>query len=92
MTEALSEAGGITIGGDTTDIRLVRGPVDKPEVYRASLRAIVDGEGSDTALQPGDVLFVTDHPSEDASEVLRLVTPLFAVGLAALTVFLIASQ
>jgi polysaccharide export outer membrane protein len=91
LTEALSAAGGINTGGDKGDIRLVRGPVERPKVYQASLRAIAAGDAHDVALAPGDVLFVTDHRLEDVGEVLQLLVPLGAIGLAVLTIALIAS-
>jgi polysaccharide export outer membrane protein len=92
LTEALSEAGGITRGGDKTDVRLLRGPVTKPQVYRSNLSAIAEGTEHDVALAPGDVLFVQDHPMEDAGEVLGLLLPIFSVGISALLVtFLVTS-
>lgn len=92
LTEALSEAGGVTPGGDKTDVRLVRGPVSNPKVYRSSLRAIADGAQHDVALAPGDVLFVQDHPMEDVGEVLQLLAPLASVGLVVLLILLVASS
>jgi len=80
MTEALARAGGITTAGDKSDIRLLRGPVEAPAVFRADLAAIVDGAAPDVALQPGDVLFVTDDPLEDVGEVLRLLLPLATIS------------
>jgi polysaccharide export outer membrane protein len=80
MTEALALAGGITTGGDKSDIRLLRGPVEEPAVYRADLAAIVDGDGPDVSLQAGDVLFVTDDPIEDVGEVFGLLMPLAALS------------
>jgi polysaccharide export outer membrane protein len=76
MTEALAVAGGVTPGGDKGDIRLLRGPVEAPRVYRADLNAVISGRGPDVALQPGDVLFVTDHPMEDVTEVINTVVPI----------------
>jgi polysaccharide export outer membrane protein len=92
LTEALSLAGGVNRGGDKDDIRLVRGPVEAPKVYGASLGAIVDGKGPDTVLEPGDVVFVTDHPMEDVGEVVALVAPLASISLAVVTLLLVALQ
>lgn len=92
LTEALSMAGGITSGGDKTDIRLVRGPAEAPKVYRSSLSAIVDGTQRDVVLAPGDVLFVQDDPAEDAGEVLRLLGPLASLGILVFTAWLITSS
>jgi polysaccharide export outer membrane protein len=76
LTEALAAAGGITTGGDTGDIRLVRGAVDAPRVFESSLADIADGEQNDAVLAPGDVIFVEDHFFEDLAEVMELVAPL----------------
>jgi polysaccharide export outer membrane protein len=92
LTEALSAAGGITRGGDKTDVRLVRGPLEKPTVYRSSLAAIADGEEHDVALAPGDVVFVQDHPMEDAGEVFGVLAPLLTVGVMVLLVVLAATS
>jgi protein involved in polysaccharide export with SLBB domain len=92
MTEALSAAGGLTRGGDKSDIRLMRGPPEAPKTYRASLRGIVDGHQHDVALAPGDVVFVTDDPIEDFGEIVRVAAPMAVIGLAILAVTLIVTQ
>jgi polysaccharide export outer membrane protein len=92
MTEALSAAGGLTAGGDKSDIRLLRGPPEAPKAYQASLRAIADGEQHDVVLAPGDVLFVKDDPVEDIGEVVRLFGSIGAAALGVLAVYLIVAQ
>jgi polysaccharide export outer membrane protein len=86
LTEALVLAGGLTPGADKGDIRVVRGPVEAPLVYQASLSDIAEGEQSDATLLPGDVVFVEDHWVEDLGEVFGLVSPI--VG--GLTAFLLS--
>ena len=93
MTEALALAGGITPGGDKSDIRLLRGPVAKPHAYRADISAVVYVTGPDVALQPGDVLFVTDDPIEDVGEVFGVLVPLTTISTGTLLLALVlASQ
>ena len=89
MTEALALAGGITTGGDKSDIRLLRGPLEDPGVYQADLAAIVDGAGPDVALQAGDVLFVTDDPLEDVGEVFGVLVPLTMISTGTLLLALV---
>ncbi len=86
LTEALSLAEGITPGGDRTDIRVIRGPLTQPRIYQTDLKKIVNGESHDVALHPGDVIYVTDHPLEDFSEVMEALGPIitFSVALATL--------
>jgi polysaccharide export outer membrane protein len=92
LTEALALAGGVTVDGDRSDIRLVRGPAEAPDVYSASLDAIVDGAGPDVTLAPGDVLFVTDEWLEDAREVIGVFAPVLSLGASAVLVALLATR
>jgi polysaccharide export outer membrane protein len=81
LTQALALAGGVHVGGDKDDIRIIRGPIDSTRVYATSLRDMVDGESHDVELYPGDVVFVTDHWVEDFSEVTAMLAPLVSIGL-----------
>jgi len=80
LTEVLSMSGGINVGGDKDDIRIVRGPIDSTRVYATSLRDIVDGESHDVELYPGDVVYVTDHWIEDFGEVTGMLAPLASIA------------
>jgi polysaccharide export outer membrane protein len=80
LTEALAMAGGSTQDADNADVRVVRGPLSHPRVYRADLKALVAGTGGDVELAPGDVVFVTEHWFATATNVVnRLVPSLAAV-------------
>jgi polysaccharide export outer membrane protein len=83
LTEVLALAGGVHVGGDKNDIRIIRGPIDSTRVYSASLRDMVDGETHDVELYPGDVVFVTDHWIEDFSEVTGMLAPLVSIAFSA---------
>jgi polysaccharide export outer membrane protein len=84
LTEALAIAGGSTKDSDDADVRIIRGPLGRPRVYRADLAALVAGEGTDLALAPGDVIFVTEHWFATATDVVnRLVPSLATVSVAA---------
>ncbi len=78
MTEALALAAGTTIDADNADIRIVRGDLAAPQVYVASLDDVRDGDGHDVQLEPGDILYVTDHWIADVGEVLDRLGPLLA--------------
>jgi len=88
LTEALSLAGGITPAGDRADIRVIRGPLTEPRIYQTDLKQIVNGDSHDVALHPGDVIYVTDHPLEDFSEVMIAIGPIVSISLAAATLAL----
>lgn len=81
LTQALAISGGVTVGADKSDIRVIRGTLEKPRVYRASLAAVVDGDSHDVLLQPGDIIFVTDDILEDIGEVMGIVSPTLALGI-----------
>ena len=83
LTQVLSLAGGVRVGGDKDDIRIIRGPIDSTRVYETSLRDMVDGDSYDVEMYPGDVVFVTDHWVEDFSEVTAMLAPLVSIGLSA---------
>lgn len=83
LTQALAMAGGITVGGDKADVRIVRGSLDAPRVYTASVNDVIDGDGHDVELYPGDLVWVTDHWIEDFGEVINVIGPLIAVTFSA---------
>jgi polysaccharide export outer membrane protein len=92
LTEALASAGGMDDQGDKDDVRIVRGPVDAPIAYGASLVDIADEDGPDVALLPGDVVFVEDKLLEDIGEVLGLLAPFATVVTTSLVTTLILMQ
>ena len=83
LTEALAMSGGVHVGADKSDIRIVRGPIDATRVYTTSLRDVVDGESHDVELYPGDVVFVTDHWIEDFGEVMAALAPIISLTFSA---------
>lgn len=76
LTTAVAIAGGTAKTADESDVRLVRGPLSAPRVYTSSLRALARGEGTDVALQPGDVVFVSEHWFATSTDVVARLTPL----------------
>jgi len=42
---------------------------------------VFNGSSYDVLLQPGDIIFVTDHPIEDVGEVVSLIAPILSLGL-----------
>lgn len=83
ITEALAAAGGASTDGDRGDIRVVRGSLRAPRVYRTSLTALVNGDGHNVVLVPGDIVFVTQEPMASVGEVLARLSPLLAAGVTA---------
>jgi len=85
LTEALASGGGLNLASDEEDIRIIRGSLKKPIVYQYDLLAMVNGEGGDIELAPGDVVFVTKHWAATMGDVLNRLTPLINLGLTGVT-------
>lgn len=80
LTQALADAGGNTREADNGDIRIIRGPLSNPRVYRASLRALFSGEATDVELQKGDIIYVTEDSFVVFADVLDRLAPLLTTA------------
>lgn len=78
LTDALALAGGTTQDADNADIRVVRGPLSNPRVYRADLKALISGRGRDVELAAGDIVFVTEHWFATTTDVVNRLAPALA--------------
>jgi polysaccharide export outer membrane protein len=92
MTEALALAGGVTVDSDNEDVRLIRGPLKAPKVYRYDLEGLVDNERGDVQLAPGDVVFVTEHWAATMAQVLDRMQPLLQLALTGVQTWFLAEQ
>jgi polysaccharide export outer membrane protein len=81
LTEAIALGGGVNYQSDFTDIRLVRGPLKSPKVYRYDLWELVGQKRGDVQMAPGDVVFITEHWSATMQHVLEKIQPLLALAL-----------
>jgi polysaccharide biosynthesis/export protein len=89
ITEALALAGGVNFNSDYEDVRLIRGPLKKPKVYRWDLEALVEGRAGDIQLAPGDVVFVSEHWAATMGQVLDRVAPLLSIVVTGLQTWLL---
>jgi polysaccharide export outer membrane protein len=87
LTEALASGGGINLASDSDDIRIIRGPLKKPMVYRFNLDAMVAGKTGDVELAPGDVVWVSRHWATTMTEVLNRVAPILSIAISGLTTY-----
>jgi protein involved in polysaccharide export with SLBB domain len=92
MTEALALSGGVTRDSDNEDVRLIRGPLKAPKVYRFDLEGLVDNERGDIQLAPGDVVFVTEHWAATMAQVLERAAPLIQLALTGLQTYFLIEQ
>ena len=87
LVDAIALAGGTTPEADNGDLRIVRGRLSRPSLFTANLGDVFSGRAANPPLQPGDIVFVTEHWFATASQVLNRLTPLMAM--AALTAGLV---
>lgn len=92
LTQVLAMSGGIQVGGDKSDIRIIRGPIDATRVYQTSVRDMIDGEAHDVELYPGDVVYVTDHWIEDFGEFMGALSPLFSLSFSAIALAILINN
>jgi len=92
LTEALARAGGIDERGDRADIHIVRGPLDNPRVFSASLRSIVDGNRPDIVLASGDVVYVTEEWTSHVGEVLERLGEFLSTPASIAAIAILATQ
>lgn len=83
LTLALAFAGGTTRDADRGEIIVVRGDHAAPSVYVARLDELLDGEGADPLLAPGDVVYVGASGLSKLRDVMAAIAP--AVSVAATT-------
>ncbi|MCA9611079.1 MAG: SLBB domain-containing protein [Myxococcales bacterium] len=91
LSQALAMAGGHTRDANGGDIRIVRGPSDHPQVYRAAIDHIAAGEDPDPVLAPGDIVYVGSSALADFRDVMNAISPIISVG-ATTAVGVIAAQ
>lgn len=75
LSAALAMAGGAAREADEGDVRVIRGSLSSPRVYRASLADLVAGRGADVELRAGDVVYVTEHWFATTTDVVQRLTP-----------------
>lgn len=78
LSEVLARAGGLNEAGDRTHINIVRGSLQAPLVYTASLRSISRGQQPDVTLAAGDIVYVTEEWTAHLGEVLGRLGPLLS--------------
>lgn len=80
LIQALAEVGGISNTGRAKSVKLIRGDLKNPKVFKIDLSTLEGMKQADLALQSGDIIYV--DPYEDPAVIFgRNVTPyLTAIG------------
>jgi polysaccharide export outer membrane protein len=78
LIEALARVGGISNTGKSKNIKLIRGDLSNPKVYKIDLSTIDGMKQADLVLQAGDIIYV--DPYENPAELFtRNVTPYIGI-------------
>lgn len=80
LTQALALTGGLSADGHRRDIRVIRGSLGKPRVYGVNLKKLVEGNGPDIVLAPGDIIFVTRTGVANIRDALGAIGPILVAG------------
>jgi polysaccharide export outer membrane protein len=90
LLEALAKVGGIANSGKAKKIKLIRGDLKNPKIYKINLGTLEGMKEADLALQSGDIIYV--EPYEDPAIIFnRSVLPYFtAIGSVASVVTAVA--
>lgn len=80
VATAMARREGFTDKAWLERILVVRGSVDRPQVFPVNLKKILTGEEKDFPLLPRDIVYVADHPWVKAEEILGLATNAFISG------------
>lgn len=77
LVEALAEVGGISNTGRAKSVKLIRGDLKNPKVFKIDLSTLEGMKQADLALQSGDIIYV--DPYEDPAIIFsRNITPYLA--------------
>lgn len=78
LLEALAKVGGISNTGKAKRIKLIRGDLKNPKVYKINLSTLEGMKEADLALQAGDIIYV--DPYEDPAQIFnRNVAPYLTI-------------
>jgi|694.fasta_scaffold76946_2 polysaccharide export outer membrane protein len=78
LLEALAEVGGISNTGKAKKVKLIRGDLKNPKIYKIDLSTLEGMKEADLALQSGDIIYV--DPYEDPAVLFnKNISPYLAV-------------
>lgn len=87
LAEVLALAGGIDLGAKAHNIRLIRGDLSNPEVYRIDLSTIEGLRSSIITIKPGDIIYIEPwrrvwlEGLKDVAPILSLVSSVLTLAL-----------
>lgn len=87
LVEILALAGGLDLGSKSQNIKVIRGNLTNPEIYKINLSTIAGMKQSMLAIEPGDIIYVEPwrrplfEGIKDITPILSLVTSTLALAL-----------
>lgn len=78
LFEVLAQAGGIQDNGKASTVKLIRGDVKKPKVYKIDLSSIEGMQQADLIVQSGDIIYV-ESTERAISYITREIIPWFSL-------------
>jgi len=81
LSHVLALAGGLPHDARMRDVRVIRGPMDEPSIYKVSQRSLGRGNAVDVEMAPGDIVYVGRRSLAEMREVLSAFGPILATGL-----------
>ncbi len=88
LIEALAQAGGISYFGKAYQIKLIRGDLTQPEVYKFNIRNLEDIKEVNFQLLTNDIIYVEERPRY-ASRALQEITPYLSLLTSLFTIYLL---
>lgn len=75
LSQVLTSAKGFKSGANLGQIQLVRGRLNQPDLYVIDYQSILNGERPDIVIEPEDLIYVSQSPAKQWSELLGNILP-----------------
>jgi len=82
MMRALAESGGVREEAYRTSIVILRGNINRPDVYVYDMNKVLNGEEVDFRLESGDVVYVPERPLQFLREYALAAAQAFVTSMA----------
>lgn len=91
LIEALAMSGGMSDAGKAYEIKLLRGDLNNPEVFKFNIRSMKDIKNINFQLQSNDIVYVENKPRY-ASKALSELTPYLTLFTSLFTVYILLTK
>ncbi len=91
LVEALALAGGIQENGKAWKVKVIRGPVSNPQVFKFNLRYLDTYKNSGIVIQPNDIIYVEPR-ARIAQTVIRDIAPIISLVSSVVTIIVLINR